>query len=144
MPAKRRKARIYPRDGESQGVLDATNLTIIVRWCAENNGSFTLAKEGGRGRGKVGLSRWRAVLLDGANASDLGRAEGRIRFNEAHADISMIVARAARRLEDLGLTGVENLGEGPEVGKEVMEEKRQQLNRLRRMTVQEVLAEDAG
>jgi hypothetical protein len=94
-----KRARLF-RKGVSQGVTDATNLTIILRWCTENNGSFTLAKEGGRGRGKKGPSRWRVILLGAADPDDLGRSEGRIRFNQAHADISMIVAKAAKCLED--------------------------------------------
>lgn len=98
MPRTRR-AR-FRLKGISQGITDATNLTIIIRWCARNNGSFMLGKEGGKGRGKVGPSRWRVVLLDGAIQESLGRRGERVMFDAAHADISIIVARAARCLED--------------------------------------------
>lgn len=96
---RNRRAR-YRLDGVPAGVIDATNLTIIIRWCAENNGSFTLGREGGRGKNRKGPSRWRVVLLDAPEPESLGRREGRIMFNDAHADISMIVAKAARCLED--------------------------------------------
>lgn len=101
MLKRNRRAR-YRLKGVNQGITDATNLRIIVRWCAEVNGSFTLAKEGGRGRKGKGPSRWRVILLDAPEPESLGRREGRVRFNDAHADISMIVARAARCLEDTG------------------------------------------
>ena len=105
MPSRSRRARVKTREGEDRGVVDATNLGIIVRWCAENNGSFTLGKEGGRSKGdgkrRIGPSRWRVIVLDGADSDSLGRLQGRIKFNQAHADISMIVARAARQLEDM-------------------------------------------
>lgn len=100
MPRARR-AR-FRLKGVTAGVTDATNLTIILRWCSERNGSFTLAKEGGKGKGRKGPSRWRVILLDAPEPESLGRSQGRIRFNDAHADISLIVAKAARCLEDLG------------------------------------------
>jgi hypothetical protein len=98
MPRERR-AR-YRRKNVSNGVTDATNLTIILRWCSKNNGSFTLGKEGGRGKHRKGPSRWRVILLSAPEPDSLGRSEGRIMFNEAHADISNVVAKAARCLED--------------------------------------------
>jgi hypothetical protein len=94
-----RRAR-YRLKGVSAGVTDATNLTIIVRWCAENNGSFTLCKEGGRGKGRKGPSRWRVILLGAPEPESLGRRGERVLFNAAHADISVAVARAARSLEN--------------------------------------------
>lgn len=97
---RRRRAR-FRKDGVPAGVTDATNLTIILRWCAANDGSFTLSKEGGRGKGRKGPSVWRAILLVGMNKIDQGHAGERVMFNDAHADISKIVAKAARRLEDL-------------------------------------------
>lgn len=128
---KRRRKAMFFVQGVPQGLTDATNLTIIIRWCAENNGSFTLGKEGGRGRGKVGPSRWRVILLDGANSESLGRRGERVLFNSAHADISMIVAKAARFLEDQGLM----IKDDPE------ETRVEEVQRLRGRTLEEILTE---